>query len=868
MPSLWRSCVLTLLPLLVPSPAQAGLVPRLVRDIEPTSYAVGSSPRQLTSLRHGFAFTAFGNRELWTVDEREGGIQQSLRRAEIRQVWGSVYAAREDAGGWGFWIVDGWPFFGSTLFTPERVGRLGAVHGDPQGDGPVAFEADQGRGRGLWMPTFSPQPGIVEIARPLALDDGALARDWLSWWGTDGARSFFIARHPTRGTALWRTDGSPAGTFPLVAPAPGKTVPLRLAGFLRGRFLLTISGAAPELWWSDGTGRPLRPFTTIGPRRGGATIFEAKVIEGRAFLVADDGLHGRQLWTTDGTVAGTRRLTRFPADAQRSIGVPAIHVEGTWYFPADDGVHGRELWATDGSPEGTRLVSDLCPGACGSDPRDLTSQNATVPYGVDFTAAGPDGPRALFHSDGTAGGTVRLTPPGVTATTGIQRSGYFAAADEAFGEELWSSGGTPETTMMSFDLELATNGGSYPSPLGSVGDRLLFRTMAYGSDIGFRLWSSDGTAAGTFAVPGPRGPRMGISDDSTATRLGGRLLFTGQVRNAPPYSSALWATEGTESGIVRLTPPGVAVVDRPFTVGTQVLFFAQDADHGTRLWASEGTAETTRQVTGPETGASSIELSGSPMLLQGRLIFRRYDDFSNIWTADGGTEGIRRLSEVRPELAPLENENFPLRLAEIPGKLLFAARLPTSLNERLWVSDATQGGTFPLETPGTASVDGVFAAGSRAFFFVTLEEQPPGVDPHQLWVTDGTQAGTKKVEAPPLPEDGFWGFRGPTAFGQRLLFIDSTYHFWVTDGTSAGTFPLLTPDGQSIFTYSGSASAFGSHLIVSGNSSGCYAWDGTGATVEPLDVEGCDGFYPVGDRLFFSGFEPRTGRELWVLEEK
>ena len=48
--------VLSLVPFTV---CQAGLVPRLVRDVDPASYAGSSNPRQFFSLNEGFGFTAF-----------------------------------------------------------------------------------------------------------------------------------------------------------------------------------------------------------------------------------------------------------------------------------------------------------------------------------------------------------------------------------------------------------------------------------------------------------------------------------------------------------------------------------------------------------------------------------------------------------------------------------------------------------------------------------------------------------------------------------------------------------------------------------------------------------------------------------------
>ncbi len=432
-----RRGALALVIFFIPSLCRAGLAPRLVRDIDETSYAGSSSPRQFAGLNHGMAFTAFEGRELWIYDNQEDVYGPALQRAEIRQLRGELYAAREAAGGWSFWRARGFPYYEAAPLSARRVGRLGAVFQD-ESFGPVLFEAGEGSGLGLW--TLSDQGGPVEIARPLPLEDGRLARDYL----TLGSKAFFIARHRTLGTALWKSDGTAAGTSPVAAPSPGRTVSLHLAGLLREGLLLAISGGEPELWWSDGTPRGLRPFTEIVRGRRAATVTAARVVDGRAFLVVDDGRHGRQLWTSDGTAAGTLAVTRFAPDPLRQIDLPFLQLNGRWLFSADDGVHGRELWPTDGTRQGTRLVIDLCPGPCSSDPRDLSRGYLGSPRETAaFTASGLEGQRALWRTDGTPRGTSRLTPPGVEATTGLQYNSFFAARDAAMGEEIWITDGSP-----------------------------------------------------------------------------------------------------------------------------------------------------------------------------------------------------------------------------------------------------------------------------------------------------------------------------------------------------------------------------------------------------------------------------------------
>jgi len=854
-----RRGALALSLLFMSSLCQAGLVPRLVRDVDETSYAGSSSPRQFTGLNHGMAFTAFEGRELWIYDDRDDVYGPALQRAEIRQLRSGVYAAREAAGGWSFWHTLGFPYYTAAPFSTGRVGRLGAIFQDPVNTvfGPMLFEAGEGSGLGLW--TLSAD-GPIEIARPLPLEDGRLARDYLIL----GDKAFFIARHHTLGTALWKTDGTAAGTSPVAAPSPGRTVSLHLAGLLREDLLVAISGGEPELWWSDGTPHGLRPFTEIVHGRRAATVTAARVVDGRAFLVVDDGRHGRQLWTSDGTAAGTLAITRFAPDPLRQIDLPVLQLDGRWLFSADDGVHGRELWRTDGTRQGTRLAIDLCPGPCSSDPRDLSYGYFSGPFTAAFTASGPEGQRALWRTDGTLRGTSRITPPGVEATTGLLLDGFFAARDAALGEEMWITDGSPETTRLWVDLGLQKDSGSNPYPIGAAGDRLLFRT--YSPVVGYGLWTSDGTADGTFQVPVPPGPRMGSSDLLSTATLGERMLFVGPV-HVPSGRNALWSTDGTAAGIVRLTPPGVIVQSAPFTAGPRVFFFADDAEHGTELWVSEGDPESTRLlvdfVPGPESADLDLFTFGR---LRGQLLFRRWGDDSHLWISDGTAAGTRRLVDADPLLEPLERFGGAV-LAETGDKLFFLGTSAAGDNQ-LWVSDGTAAGTAPLDfadAAGTAE-DLFLAAHHLLYFKVRVYDSESEESTTHLWITDGTPAGTIQVPAQPLGSFSYGGMR-PVPFGDRLLYVNEDSYFWVTDGTAAGTFPLLDPQGHGIYDYYGDAIDFKNHLVFATGDGACYVWNGTGATVQQLDLA-CGAFLAVGDRLFFSGFQTQTGAELWVMEEK
>src|SRR5258705_229620 len=67
------------------------------------------------------------------------------------------------------------------------------------------------------------------------------------------------------------------------------------------------------------------------------------------------------LWKSDGTPDGTILVKTFDPLVTPALS-DLIDVNGIAFFVADDGVHGRELWKSDGTPVGTVLVKDIHPG--------------------------------------------------------------------------------------------------------------------------------------------------------------------------------------------------------------------------------------------------------------------------------------------------------------------------------------------------------------------------------------------------------------------------------------------------------------------------------------------------------------------------
>jgi ELWxxDGT repeat protein len=148
-----------------------------------------------------------------------------------------------------------------------------------------------------------------------------------------------------------------------------------------------------------------------------------------------------------------------------------------------------------------------------------------------------DGVPALFRSDGTAAGTVRLKTfdkddtgllPEFPLPRFAEGAGalFFVASDKAHGTELWKTDGT---TAAGTVLVRDVRPGPESSRIGTVagaGDRIFF--SADDGEHGVELWTSDGNVsggAGTRLVADlAEGPRS--SSPREITRIGNRVFFS------------------------------------------------------------------------------------------------------------------------------------------------------------------------------------------------------------------------------------------------------------------------------------------------------------------------------------------------------
>lgn len=260
------------------------------------------------------------------------------------------------------------------------------------------------------------------------------------------------------------------------------------------------------------------------------------------------------------------------------------------------------------------------------------------------------------------------------------------------GRELWKSDGTESGTVQVADLfpgdhdyyGVRFGNGSFPDKLTSTANGTLF-FVASDPDHGRELWTSDGTESGTRIVKdivpgggdvtqaGPFGGDGGAAPNSAdpmaLTDLDGKLYF---IANDVEHGSELWVTDGSEAGtrIVKDINPGNAEGVSPrhgfaqLTVhGDKVYFFADDGQHGTEVWSSDGTEAGTQMVRDINPGpAASFNPLLNPFFLKiesvGDEVAFSADDGVHgyeLWLSDGTEQGAAGLSPTSVRARPVPN---------------------------------------------------------------------------------------------------------------------------------------------------------------------------------------------------------------------
>jgi ELWxxDGT repeat protein len=573
-----------------------------------------------------------------------------------------------------------------------------------------------------------------------------------------GGRLYFTVAFQADATsgALWKTDGSPAGTSPLRKDLFYAPASLTTLGETLYFTAIERKTGKRKLWKTDGSKAGTIKVVNMNLGDGekpqlirmGKQIFFTKTLPGND--------HG--LWKTDGTAANTKLVKKGFFGSLATYQPPGR--KRALYLAGRDVDHGTELWKSDGTAQGTHLLKDLTPGTGNSHPTGMT-----VVGGRMYFRAGHD-------SDG--------------------------------GNVLWTSLGTPDTTR-----ELKT----FKDPLffyPSSGKTLYF--AADDGISGREFWKTDGTPAGTVLLKDLRGTKNSYYPSGSMT-IGSNLYFNATNETQNPV---LHVTDGTSAGTKAL--PFIQTYARPshFCRVGEHFYFAKaeknlDSDSDVELWRSDGSPEGTALVKNIRAGGSSNPRNFVPV---GNLLYftttidspGQTTTHSAFCRSDGTAEGTIQLTE----LGAIEGYEFRRdhlkNYVNVGSVLYFIAEFFSY--SQLWRSDGTAAGTLMLMQ--SSGMSGLSVVGDAAFF---LSSEP---GQQFLYKSDGTVAGTVKIAGPYryLESGGLKTLPGRSNIGYFLRRGENeSVDLCRTDGTTEGTYQVHSVTGASNFVYLNSIVVVGDSLL-------------------------------------------------------
>lgn len=665
-----------------------------------------------------------------------------------------------------------------------------------------------------------------------------------------GDKVYFYGRRDASTNALFRTDGTPEGTVPLVDGQGGSSTQAFRVGeklcFLDSTLRCsndavtalnkvldstsTSSGAsaslgsiavftnASALWSTDGATATKLVDVSIMP--GGV------VVSGKLVFWAQASGQTRP-FMSDGTVAGSRVLgdvigsgstTQMIALGSKALTVNAgqalildptaitstpltdLYVSSATALGSGKALLlaerrsvspliGSELWITDGTDAGTALVTELNPGSGGSSIKWIGAIGSEVLFLQNDSSSST---QRLYKSDGTAAGTVKLGDWNVDTAT--DRPGFtsalgkvvFRCADTSSWQTLCTLDATGKIAVVPINRTTAPSSPHSFTPWGEK-----FFVAANDGDeprssAASSMFVSDGTPAGTKRVGGRFGGRM--------ASLGGNTFFT------------------------RIAPDG--------TDKWELAMFGADP-------AAASTVATFNYT-------GNLEYSSQyPMVaFAGKIWFAANGTSSSftVYSSDGTATGTKSMSYTpTANYAQYGGATWP-----VVGDRMY---VPTTSGVQ--VVDAT--GTFTSLGVAPGKVTAIDAAEGRIWFAIG----------GTLWITDGTAIGTTQVKViTSSSSNPIWKIVAISK-GSAFVFTGSgsSPTAWASDGTATGTTSIGSVPGWTRFK---SGLAF----LGSGGVSLVSAAVTTPVVIGPR----ANRLLGAGDRLFFSATDDVHGEELWVSD--
>ena len=471
----------------------------------------------------------------------------------------------------------------------------------------------------------------------------------------------------SNGNQLFRTDGTPGGTYAIEQPSGGAlTGVYQVVGTAGGGVIFEAlqPGGGAAMYASDGSRFGTTLLTSLALRGGTNVLYttEDSVVRWSSGPTSSpsyfesEGSNDRSAVTPPGFGIGNWNTFPAPGGVYRVIGVEPDQV--------------RVLWAASTLEEGVEIGRATVPTATRFD----RFEGIVYEDRLIFVARGrPFGAHP-------ASGVQPLAGPEHTFADNLTR-----LADGSIvigGSSMLRTKGTPESSTI-----LTTQGGSL---LGALSDDKFVIVQLY-PNLGSSIWGISSSAT----TPEQLGLRTNQSYFAGVDRRGsiaGRRVVLSAVPRVPGGSDyELWSTDGTLAGtslLLDIYPGPVGSEPGSFVTlrgpgGPRAFFFATNPEHGREPWISDGTLGGTGMLR---------DIAPGPRSSQIRLPYTLTDDYNE----------DHPVLHVRAEDVGSDRD-YVIFYADAPGPTP-----GTTTGVEPWISDGTPEGTrslgetFPGAEPGLA----------------------------------------------------------------------------------------------------------------------------------------------------------------------